>query len=87
MGQHSGIQHQRRLTGDEYGKNGVTVRKAMSSGFHCAGCGEWNETSVDNTAGRSQTYVEDCQVCCRPNVLRLEWDQQAQDYMIHSELE
>jgi len=63
------------------------VRKAMSSGFHCAGCGEWNETSVDNTAGRSQTYVEDCQICCQPNVLRLEWDEQAQEYMIHCELE
>jgi len=61
--------------------------KAVSSGFQCAGCGEWNETSVDSTAGRSQTYVEDCQVCCRPNVLRLEWDEQAQEYLIHSELE
>jgi len=61
--------------------------KAMSSGFQCAGCGEWNETTVDDSAGRSQTYVEDCQICCQPNVLRLEWDQQAQDYVIHSELE
>jgi hypothetical protein len=61
--------------------------KAMGSGFQCAGCGAWNETSVDNTAGRSQTYVEDCQVCCRPNVLRLEWDQQAQEYVIQAELE
>ncbi len=61
--------------------------KAMSSGFQCAGCGEWNETTFDNSAGRSQTYVEDCQICCQPNVLRLEWDEQAQEYMIHCELE
>jgi len=48
---------------------------------------EWNETAVDESAGGSQIYLEDCQACCKPNVLRLEWDQQAQDYVIHSELE
>ena len=36
----------------------------MTSGFQCAGCGEWNETIVDSYAGTKQTYVEDCQVCC-----------------------
>ena len=38
----------------------------MDAGFQCAGCGEWNVTSVDPSAGRRQEYVEDCQVCCRP---------------------
>jgi len=68
-------------------KSMLQCGKAMSSGFQCAGCGEWNETTVDDSAGRSQTYVEDCQICCRPNVLRLEWDEHAQEYLIHSELE
>jgi hypothetical protein len=27
------------------------------------GCGEWNETVVDASAGTKQTYVEDCYVC------------------------
>ena len=31
----------------------------------CPCCGEDFETSVDSSAG-SQTYVEDCPVCCRP---------------------
>ena len=44
------------------------------AGFQCAGCGEWNETSVDASAGRRQQYVEDCQVCWKPNVLRVEYD-------------
>ena len=35
----------------------------MISGFQCAGCGEWNDTTVDESAGHNQTYVEDCQVC------------------------
>ncbi|WP_263355535.1 CPXCG motif-containing cysteine-rich protein [Acidicapsa ligni] len=57
------------------------------AGFQCAGCGEWNETIVDESAGRRQTYVEDCQVCCKPNVLRIEWDEWQEAYRIESELE
>src|SRR6266550_1739767 len=26
----------------------------MEAGFQCAGCGEWNQTTVDESAGRSQ---------------------------------
>jgi hypothetical protein len=37
--------------------------------FTCAGCGERNDTSVDPSQGVRQSYVEDCQVCCRANVL------------------
>ena len=40
--------------------------------FICAYCGEVNATTVDPSGGRSQSYVEDCQVCCRPNVLTIE---------------
>jgi hypothetical protein len=32
----------------------------------CASCGEPFELSIDTTAGREQSYVEDCPVCCRP---------------------
>jgi hypothetical protein len=42
--------------------------------FHCAHCGEVNETSVDPSQGDSQSYVEDCQVCCHANVLAVEID-------------
>ena len=59
----------------------------MDAGFACAGCGEWNETSVDESAGSHQSYVEDCQVCCKPNVLEVEWDQSAGEFTIRSELE
>jgi hypothetical protein len=41
--------------------------------YQCAGCGQWNETTVDPSGGRRQEYVEDCQVCCKPNLLRAEW--------------
>ena len=46
----------------------------MVSGYRCAGCGEWNETTVDESAGRRPRYVEDCQVCCRPISLSIQID-------------
>ena len=31
----------------------------------CAFCGEPNTIWIDQSGGTSQTYVEDCQVCCQ----------------------
>ena len=28
------------------------------------------------SAGRRQSYIEDCQVCCKPNLLRVEYDRE-----------
>ena len=33
--------------------------------YDCPYCGEVVETTVDLSGG-DQTYIEDCQVCCRP---------------------
>ena len=33
--------------------------------IHCPFCGEKITIVVDTTAG-SQSYIEDCQVCCQP---------------------
>jgi Cysteine-rich CPXCG len=59
----------------------------MQSGFQCAGCCEWNQTSVDESAGTRQQYVEDCQVCCRANLLRVSWDPHSAEFTIATELE
>lgn len=59
----------------------------MEAGFECAGCGEWNRTSVDESAGSRQQYVEDCQVCCKPNLLSISYDRAAQAFAISAELE
>ena len=59
----------------------------MVSGYTCAGCGEWNETTVDESAGSRQRYVEDCQVCCKPNLLRVSWDAGGGAFVIEAELE
>lgn len=59
----------------------------MLSGYQCAGCGEWNETNVDESAGSRQTFLEDCQVCCKPNVLRAEYDLARGEFVLSAELE
>ena len=59
----------------------------MLASFQCAGCGEWNETTVDETAGLRQSYIEDCQVCCKPNVLQAEYDRASGVFVIGAELE
>ncbi|MBZ5573942.1 MAG: CPXCG motif-containing cysteine-rich protein [Acidobacteriia bacterium] len=60
---------------------------SVNSGFQCAGCGQWNVTTVDDSAGRRQSYVEDCQVCCKPNLLHIEYDPAEQEFVITAELE
>lgn len=50
----------------------------MEAGFQCAYCGEWVDTTVDPGGGASQSYVEDCAVCCRPNVLTVTIDFESQ---------
>ncbi len=55
--------------------------------YQCAGCGQWNDTIVDESAGRRQQYVEDCQVCCKPNLLDVRWSTEACSFLISAELE
>jgi hypothetical protein len=59
----------------------------MQAGFQCAGCGEWNATRVDESAGGRQCYIEDCQVCCKPNLLRIEYDAASEECFITAALE
>jgi hypothetical protein len=56
-------------------------------GYQCAGCGEWNETFVDESVAGRQQYVEDCQVCCKPNLLDIRWSAEESEFVIRAELE
>ena len=42
--------------------------------YQCDSCGEEIVVPIDLTAGSRQEYVEDCPVCCRPNVIHVEID-------------
>ncbi|MBR8827540.1 MAG: CPXCG motif-containing cysteine-rich protein [Gomphosphaeria aponina SAG 52.96 = DSM 107014] len=55
--------------------------------YMCAFCGETNVTFVDLSAGMEQSYIEDCQVCCRPNKLYLRVDEATLDVEIESDYE
>ncbi len=46
--------------------------------YDCAFCGETIVVSVDVTAGQEQEYVEDCPVCCRPHLIRVNFDEDGQ---------
>lgn len=63
------------------------MTEAESGSYQCAYCGESNETVVDPTGGSRQVYVEDCAVCCRPNVLRILIDPENATVTIESEPE
>lgn len=55
--------------------------------YACAVCGSQNETMVDVSAGVDQSFVEDCVVCCRPNVLRLRIDLSSGEASVDAEFE
>jgi hypothetical protein len=40
--------------------------------YTCDACGEEIVIPLDVSAGTRQDFVEDCPVCCRPNVIHVE---------------
>jgi len=56
---------------DEAGSDTTPVQDWLE--LTCPACGEQIGTAIDLSAG-SLSYIEDCQVCCQPMVIRLECD-------------
>ncbi len=48
------------------------------AGYICNSCGEEIVVPLDYTEGQSQQYIEDCPVCCNPNVIFVEYDDDGQ---------
>jgi len=49
-------------------------RRSKDEGAYvCPTCGEQIVIPLDPTAGAEQRYVEDCPVCCNPNVIQVEF--------------
>ncbi len=46
--------------------------------YICDACGETIVVPLDLTEGSSQTYVEDCPVCCRANTIYVQVDDDGQ---------
>ena len=53
--------------------------------YICDSCGEDIVVPIDWSAGSRQSYVEDCPVCCNPNVIYVEID--GEDAHVRSEPE
>ena len=53
--------------------------------YYCAFCGEPSTTFVDISGGMEQSYIEDCQVGCRPNVLYVRIDEDTLDIEIDTD--
>jgi len=46
--------------------------------YICDACGEEIVIPLDPSQGSEQEYVEDCPICCRPNVIHVEFDEQGE---------
>ena len=55
--------------------------------YVCPSCGEENAVGVDSTAGRRQSFTEDCPVCCRPLVFSVVVDADGDPLVEHVERE
>ncbi len=51
--------------------------------YVCDACGERIVIPIDVAAGSAQTYVEDCPVCCRPQVITVTLSSDG-DIRVHS---
>lgn len=47
-------------------------RAGDEGAYVCPSCGERIVIPVDLSGGDEQKYVEDCPVCCNPNVIHVE---------------
>ncbi|MGQ9896223.1 MAG: CPXCG motif-containing cysteine-rich protein [Acidobacteriota bacterium] len=53
--------------------------------YPCTHCGEINITFPDWSGGRRQQYIEDCAVCCQPNLLHITFELDGETVHIFAE--
>ena len=49
-------------------------RRSDEGQYVCPTCGEEIVIPLDRSQGGTQTYGEDCPVCCNPNEIHVEYD-------------
>lgn len=53
----------------------VSATTQAEGSYICDGCGEEIVIPLDSSEGTSQSYVEDCPVCCRANLIHVQLDE------------
>ena len=51
------------------------MRADDEAAYVCGSCGETIVVPLDPSAGAQQRYVEDCPVCCAPNEITVDFDE------------
>ncbi len=63
-------------------------RRSIDEGrYVCPTCGESIVIPLDSSGGGEQQYVEDCPVCCNPNVIHVEFMEPGEPARIWAEAE
>ncbi len=62
-------------------------RAADEGSYVCPTCGEQIVIPLDRSGGTAQEYVEDCPVCCNPNLIRVEWFGEGEPPRVDAEAE
>jgi len=55
--------------------------------YTCPTCGEFIVIPLDPSAGTDQQYVEDCPVCCHPNIIHVEFFEEGEPPRLWAESE
>ncbi|HTL31364.1 MAG TPA: CPXCG motif-containing cysteine-rich protein [Tepidisphaeraceae bacterium] len=62
-------------------------RGADEGSYTCPSCGESIVIPLDRSGGIEQCYVEDCPVCCNPNLIQVEFFEEGEPPRIWAEAE
>jgi hypothetical protein len=62
-------------------------RAADEGSYVCPTCGESIVVPLDRSGGDEQRYVEDCPVCCNPNVIQVEYFEEGEPPSVWAEAE
>ena len=54
--------------------------------YICAYCLQLNTIVIDSSGGKNQEYVEDCQICCKPNTLKILIDDNLASAQVYAEM-
>ena len=69
-------------------KRKPTRRKPRDEATYvCPTCGESIVIPVDPSGGADQKYVEDCPVCCNPNLIHVEFFEEGEPARVWAEAE